>query len=98
MGLETVGLISVFAVGLALGAGYAAMLWITVRRLPRMRYPAIELLGSAALRVALPLAGLYLVMDGRWERLLIGLLGFAVARFVATCLAVPVDPKPRLIP
>ncbi len=98
MGFETAGLISVFAVGLALGAGYAAMLWITVRRLPRMRYPAIGLLGSAALRVALPLAGLFLVMDGRWERLLIGLLGFAVARFVATRLAMPVNSKPRLIP
>ena len=98
MGFEIVGLTSVFAAGLALGAGYAAMLWVTVRRLPRMRYPAIGLLGSAALRVALPLAGLYLVMDGRWERLLIGLLGFAVARFVATRLAVPANPKPRLNP
>lgn len=98
MGIDTLDLASVFAVGLALGAGYAALLWVTVRRLPRMRYPAIGLLGSAALRVALPLAGLYLVMDGRWERLLIGLLGFAVARFVATRLAVPVNPKPRLIP
>ena len=88
MGVETLELVSVFAVGLALGAGYATMLWITVRRLPRMRYPAIELPVSAALRVVLPLAGLYLVMDGRWERLLIGLSGFVVARLIATRLAV----------
>lgn len=98
MGLEAFDLASVFAAGVALGAGYAAMLWITVRRLAQMRYPAIGLLGSAVVRLALPLGGLYVVMDGRWERLLIGLLGFAVARFVATRLAAPVGSKPRLIP
>lgn len=87
MGVETIELASVFAVGLMLGAGYATMLWVTVRRLPRMRYPAIELPVSAALRFLLPLAGLYLVMDGRWERLLIGLSGVVVARFIATRLA-----------
>ena len=98
MGIETFDLAAVFAAGFALGAGYAAMLWITVRRLAQMRYPAIELLGSAVLRLALPLVGLYVVMDGRWERLLIGLLGFAVARFVATRLAAPVGSKSPLTP
>lgn len=98
MGIEAMNLAFVFAAGLALGAGYAAILWITVRRLPRMQFPAFALLSSAALRLALPLAGLFLLMDGRWERLLIGLLGFVTARFVATRLAVPNELKPPRFP
>lgn len=98
MGIEPLDAALVFIVGLTLGAGYAGMLWITVRRLPRMRYPAVGLISSAALRLTLVSAGLFLLMDGRWERLLIGLAGFTVARFVATRLAVPGDAKPPVNP
>ena len=98
MGIEPLDMAVVFVLGLILGAAYAAMLWIAVRQLPRMRYPAVGLISSAVLRLALVSAGLFVLMDGRWERLLIGLAGFTVARFVATRLAVPGDASPPVNP
>lgn len=39
-------------------------------------------MGSFLVRTFLSLFGFYLVMDRRWERLLISLLGFLIARAV----------------
>jgi len=55
-----------FAAGLLIGSFYFLALWLTVRRLPKARFPAV----------------LTLVMAGCWERLLVSLLGFIVMRFI----------------
>jgi len=77
-------LAAAFAAGAALGAAYFLGLWYTVRRQASARWPAVWLLGSAVGRLALLLAGFYLVMAGSWERLLACLAGFVVARLVLT--------------
>ena len=69
-------------VGVGLGIVYFGGLWLTVRRLPDARWPALLLLGSMLGRTALTLLGFYLVMDARWERLLACLAGFILARMV----------------
>ncbi|MGD2075033.1 MAG: ATP synthase subunit I [Gammaproteobacteria bacterium] len=70
-----------FLLGMLLGALYLAGLWITVRRLPRVRRPARWLLASTALRIGLLLAGFwYLLGDGHWPRLLAALAGFVTLR------------------
>jgi len=71
-----------FAAGLLIGSFYFLALWLTVRHLPKARFPAVLTLGSYLVRSAISMAGFYLVMSGCWERLLVSLLGFIVMRFI----------------
>lgn len=69
--------------GLALGGAYFAALGWTVRRLPGARRPGLLLLASFLVRSGLLLAGLAVVLDGRWERAAAFLAGFLAARTLA---------------
>lgn len=71
---------AVFAAGMALGLIYFGGLWWTLRHLSGMRRPVLLTVGSFLLRTALVVAGLCLITSGRWERLLVGLLGFLLMR------------------
>ena len=73
--------------GLALGLFYFGGLWLTVRRIACCTRPALLMFGSFLVRLLVTLCGFYLVMDGMWERLLAGLGGFLVMRFVLTRIA-----------
>jgi len=78
-------LIAAFAAGLALGAFYFTALWRTVRQLPVANSPAILMLGSFILRMAVVIAGFYLIMcTGHWERLAAAMLGFIIVRKILT--------------
>jgi F1F0 ATPase subunit 2 len=79
--------------GGGLGAIYFGGLWWTVRRAMSFRRPAASMLVSALLRMSVALGGFYLVAAGRWERLLLCLLGFVVARAAVTRLARPPAPS-----
>ncbi|GIW94245.1 MAG: F1F0 ATPase [Pirellulaceae bacterium] len=68
--------------GMLLGGMFFGGLWFTTLWLPRVRRPYRLLVMSLLLRTALVLGGFYLVMADRWERLLVCLLGFVVARTV----------------
>lgn len=74
-------------IGLALGAAYFGGLWLVVRRLNRLAAPAVWLGVGVVLRLVLVLAGLYLVMDGRWERLVAAVAGLLLARTAAMAMA-----------
>jgi F1F0 ATPase subunit 2 len=69
-----------FFAGVGIGLFYFGGLWWTVSRLPRAQRPGLWTMGSFLVRTFLSLFGFYLVMDRRWERLLISLLGFLIAR------------------
>ena len=71
-------------VGLGIGAIFFGGLWWTVRRGVSSRHPALLFLGSMLLRMGIALAGFYLVSGRDWERLVVCLLGFIVARLVVT--------------
>jgi len=71
-----------FAAGLFIGSFYFLSLWLTVRRLPKARFPAVLTLSSYLIRSAVSMGAFYLVMAGCWERLLISLLGFIVMRSI----------------
>jgi len=68
--------------GISLGVFYFGGLWLTVRKLPRAPRPVFLSLSSFFARMAVVLMGFYFVMDGRWERLFVCLLGFLGVRFV----------------
>jgi F1F0 ATPase subunit 2 len=78
-------LVAAFAAGLALGAFYFTALWRTVRQLPEVHSPARLMLGSFFIRMAVVMAGFYLVMGGEhWERLAAAMLGFIIMRKILT--------------
>lgn len=75
--------------GALLGALFFGGLWWTVRRGAVSRSPALWFIGSGLLRTGLTLAGFYFASAGQWQRLLLCLIGFAMARLVVMRLTRP---------
>jgi F1F0 ATPase subunit 2 len=75
-----------FAAGFALGAAFFGGLWWTVIHALSSKQPALWLLGSKLLRMGVAVLGFFLICGGRWERWLICLLGFVLARLVTWCV------------
>ena len=83
-------LVAAFAAGLALGAFYFTALWRTVCQLPKTHSPARLMLVSFVVRMAVVMAGFYLVMGGEhWERLAAAMLGFIIMRKILTYRLAP---------
>ena len=75
-----------FVAGLVLGAIFFGGLWWTVRGGLTTAQPALWFLGSLLLRTCIALGGFFLVAGTAWERWLMCLLGFIVARFAVQWL------------
>jgi F1F0 ATPase subunit 2 len=88
---DFVALLTALAAGFALGAVFFGGLWWTVRRALSSDRPARWFVGSLLVRTGLTLAGFYLAADGHWERLLVCLAGFTVARFVVSRATRPAE-------
>src|ERR1700691_3064900 len=83
------------AAGLVLGAVYFGGLWWTVLRGIGSRHAAPWVFVSLLLRTAVAMLGVYLVARGSWERLVVCLAGFVVARFIVIWLTAAVGPRPQ---
>lgn len=70
-----------FTGGLLLGLFFYGGLWWTARKGLTTNHPGILFLGSMLVRTAVALAGFYFISDGQWERILVCLVGFTLARF-----------------
>lgn len=80
------------AAGLVLGAVFFGGLWWTVRKGVSSPRPAIWFVGSMLLRTGIVLAGFYFVGGGQWQRLLVCLIGFVLARYlVMRLIRAPVE-------
>jgi F1F0 ATPase subunit 2 len=86
---ETLTLVLAWAAGVLLGAIFFGGLWWTIRKGLSSQQPALWFFGSMLLRTSITLTGFYLVAGGHWERLLLCLLGFVMARFAVTWLTRP---------
>ncbi|MGD0614107.1 MAG: ATP synthase subunit I [Verrucomicrobiota bacterium] len=75
--------------GLLLGAIFFGGLWWTVRKGISSKQPAFWFLGSLLLRMSIALAGFYFVSGRHWERLLLCLLGFVMARLIVMWMTRP---------
>jgi len=84
---EVLGLILPAVAGVLLGAFFFGGLWWTVRKGVASKQPALWFLGSLLLRASIVLASFYLVGRGHWERWLVSLLGFVIARVIMTRLS-----------
>jgi F1F0 ATPase subunit 2 len=85
--------------GLLLGAFFFGGLWWTVRKGASSKSPALWFAGSMLLRTSIVLAGFYFIGRKDWERLVVCLLGFILARLIVLRLTrTPVEhchPTPK---
>jgi F1F0 ATPase subunit 2 len=79
---DVVNLLPALVVGALLGAMFFGGLWWTVQKAVSSKQPALWLLGSQLLRTSITLAAFYWISSRHWERLLVCLVGFVVARLV----------------
>jgi F1F0 ATPase subunit 2 len=77
---ETLRLLLALTGGLLLGGFFYGGLWWTVRKGLASSRPALWFPASFVLRTGIALAGIYAFSGGRWQRLLVCLLGFFAAR------------------
>ena len=81
---DTLGLMPGLLMGVLLGGMFFGGLWWTAQKGISSNRPVLWFFGSMLLRTSITLAGFYLVARGHWERLLVCLLGFLIARLVVT--------------
>ena len=86
MMIETLTLLLAWVAGVLLGAVFFGGLWWTVRKGLSSTHPALWFLGSLLLRTSITVTGFYFVASGHWERLLVCLLGFIMARLIVSWL------------
>ena len=79
---NVVSLLLALVAGLVLGAIFFGGLWWTVRKGISSKSPAFWFLGSMLLRMSIVLIGFYFVGRGDWQRLVVCLLGFIIARLI----------------
>ncbi len=83
---EPLGLMLAWVTGVLLGAMFFGGLWWTIRKSIASQRPALWFVGSLLLRMSIAVTGFHLVSGGHWQRLLVCLLGFVMARVVVTRL------------
>ena len=83
---EILPLVLASVTGVSLGAMFFGGLWWTVQKGVSSKRSAIWFFGSLGLRTSIALAGFYFIARGHWERLLVCLLGFVIARLIVTRL------------
>lgn len=83
---ETLALLLAWLAGVMLGAFFFGGLWWTVRKSLASAKPALWMFASLLLRIGVTMAGFYFVAGGDWQRLLSSLVGFFLARQLATWL------------
>ena len=84
---ETLTLLLACVAGVGLGAVFFGGLLWTVRKGISSKQPALWFFGSLVVRMSIVLPVVYFIGRGHWERLLVCLLGFIVARLIVTRLA-----------
>lgn len=83
---ETLNLALALLAGVFLGAIFFGGLWWTVQKAVSSKQPAFWLLGSQLLRMGIALTGFYFIGRDHWDRLLVCLLGFILARLIVIWL------------
>jgi F1F0 ATPase subunit 2 len=79
---EMLILILALGAGVLIGAMFFGGLWWTVQKGVSSKQPALWFFLSLLLRMSITLVGFYFIGRGHWERLLVCMLGFIIARFI----------------
>ncbi len=79
---EDIVLLLNFSAGILFGVMFFGGLWWTLLKGLSAKQPALWFAGGFLIRTSVLLAGFYFVASGHWQRLVICLLGFILARFI----------------
>lgn len=71
-----------FIAGIVLGGIFFGGLYLTVTRLERSGNPAVLMIISLIVRMAVLLSGIYYLSQGDWRRIVGTLAGVMVSRFI----------------
>ena len=93
---ETLHIVSALVTGALLGMMFFGGLWWTVHKAVSSKQLALWAFASLLLRMSITLTGFYFVSGGHWERLLVCLVGFFIARLIVTRLTRAADTPPIL--
>ena len=83
---ESLRIMLALVTGLLLGAIFFGGLWWTVQKGVSSKQPALWFVGSLLVRTSIAVAGFYFIARGHWQRLIVCLIGFLVARLIVTRL------------
>jgi len=78
--------------GVFIGAIFFGGLWWTVLKVVSSKHSALWIICSLLIRTSIALFGFYFISRGNWERLLMCLLGFIIARYIVIRLTRTVKP------
>ena len=81
-----------FAGGIALAVLYFGGLWLTVRRVPKLRSPHLWTLGSFLLRLAVIVVAVVLIARIHWRYAAAAMAGFILLRLVLVRRMRPTPP------
>jgi F1F0 ATPase subunit 2 len=95
---EPLSLVLALVTGVLLGVMFFGGLWWTVQKGVSSKRSALWFFGSLLLRTSIALAGFHFIARGHWERLLVCLLGFAMARLIVTRLTRAAEKPTYLAP
>ncbi len=70
--------------GIILGTFFFLGLWWTIKKSVSVKTPAIWFFSSLIVRLGVVLIGFYFVSHNHWERMLLCLIGFLIARVFIT--------------
>lgn len=79
---ESLTLVLSLLAGIALGTVFFGGLWWTTKKILAPGQPAVWFIGSFLVRMSIALAGFYLIAHSAWQRLLICVIGFFIARMM----------------
>jgi len=71
-----------FIVGVLAGILFFGGLYLTVKKLTTMKYPAFFMMLSLIIRLVILAGGIYLIMDGGIRNVLSAMAGIILVRFV----------------
>ena len=91
---DTGGLVLALVTGVVLGVMFFGGLWWTIQKGVSSTRPALWFFGSLLLRMGIALAGFIVMARGHWERLLLCLLGFIIARHIVARLTQMAEKPP----
>jgi F1F0 ATPase subunit 2 len=81
---EVISLLPAFVAGVVLGVLFFGGLWLTIRIGLRSKKSALIFTASFILRMAIGLLGFYYVGANSWQKMLVCLGGFLLAKIVIT--------------
>ena len=81
---EIINLLPALFAGIALGVIFFGGLWFTIQKGLRSKKSALIFTGSFIIRLVIIVSGFYFVGGNNWQKMLVCLAGFLIARIVIT--------------